>query len=146
MTRLAVAIVLAAATCAAAPSTRPTSAPTGKFKLGTIRAEAVRECSGIVASRKHPGVFWVHNDGGHPATLYAITRRGELIREFPVAATNTDWEDIATDNDGRLYIADTGNNQRRRREVAVHRLDEPDPHAAATRGKPVPLRVNATWR
>ena len=110
---------------------RPPSQP--KFRVGTVKADAIRERSGLVASRRHPGVFWTLSDGGNPAALYAITREGDLIREYPVAAKNVDWEDLAIDDDGRLYIADVGNNQRDRKEVQVLRVDEPDPRAAPAR-------------
>jgi hypothetical protein len=122
-----------------------------KFRVGRITAPAIPESSGLVASRKHPGVFWTHNDSGNPAALFAVTREGQLIREFPVDAKNVDWEDIALDDAGRLYIADLGNNDRRRTEVQVYRVDEPDPGtvaAAATKSttRPAPLRVTRTWR
>src|SRR5687768_5857115 len=31
-------------------------------RVGRIEHEPVRESSGIAASRRHPGVFWTHND------------------------------------------------------------------------------------
>jgi hypothetical protein len=72
--------------------------------------------------------FWAHNDSGNPAALYAITREGELIREYAVdGAPNVDWEDLATDDAGHLYVADVGNNGGQRKEVHVYRIDEPDP-------------------
>jgi hypothetical protein len=130
-----------------AAGNEPQTSPT--FRIGRITAPAIPESSGLVASRKHAGVFWTHNDSGNPPALFAITRKGELIREFPVDAKNVDWEDVALDDAGRLYIADMGNNNRKRTEVQVYRVDEPDPGAAAaTRPttRPAPLRVSRTWR
>jgi hypothetical protein len=129
---------------AAAPAPRPASRPS--FKLGTIKPEALRECSGLVASRRHAGVFWALNDSGNPPALFAITRDGELIREYPVSAKNVDWEDLAVDDDGHLYIADVGNNRRDRKEVLVMRVDEPDPRAPLTARVPAPVRVTQSWR
>ena len=60
--------------------------------------------TGIAASRRHAGVFWIHNDSGNPPALYAVRRDGSLIREYTVAAPNLDWEDIAGDDEGRLYV------------------------------------------
>jgi hypothetical protein len=125
------------------------SEPGSKFRVGRITAQAIPESSGLVASRKHAGVFWTHNDSGNPPALFAITRQGELIHEFPVDAKNVDWEDIALDAAGRIYIADMGNNNRRRTEVQVYRVDEPDPGAVGTTRpttRPAPLRVTRTWR
>ena len=108
-------------------ATAEASKPPALKLVGKLNYRPLVEISGIVASRKHDGVFWVHNDGGSGPAIYAVNREGKLLAEFPVAAINTDWEDIALDAAGRLYIADTGNNNRNRRQVTIYRLDEPDP-------------------
>jgi hypothetical protein len=36
--------------------------------------------------------------------------------------TNTDWEDLAQDRSGALYIGDFGNNRNQRRDLAIYRL------------------------
>lgn len=95
--------------------------------LGRLDHPPIREASGIVASRLHPGIFWVHNDSGNESVLFAVRRDGTLVREFKVAAPNVDWEDIAIDDKGELYIADTGNNNALLPSRAVYVLDEPDP-------------------
>ena len=60
-------------------------------RVGRIEHEPVRESSGIAASRRHPGVFWTHNDKGDAARLYAIDGTGKLLAEFAVDARNDDW-------------------------------------------------------
>jgi hypothetical protein len=118
-----------------------------KFKLGRIDHKAVTESSGLAASRKHPGVYWTHNDSGNGAFVFAITREGSFLAEYPVATVrNNDWEAVATDDQGHLYIADIGNNDLKRDRAIVYRLDEPDPAAAGAKGKGPPLRVNQVWR
>jgi hypothetical protein len=93
-----------------------------------IASPQIGESSGLVKSRTHPGVFWTHNDSGDEPRIFAITARGELIREIPVeGARNVDWEDIAIDDAGHLYLADVGNNLNRRRHLKVYRVPEPDP-------------------
>ena len=109
------------------------AAPGPLQRLGRLDHPPIREASGIVASRRHPGVFWVHNDSGNAAALFAVKRDGTLVREYAVRAPNLDWEDIATDDDGHLYIGDIGNNGKRLRIRAIYRLDEPDPAAAGRR-------------
>ena len=42
---------------------------------------------------------------------------------------NVDWEDITHDDQGRLWLGDIGNNNSGRRDLAVHRLPEPDPNS-----------------
>ena len=127
-------------------STKPSDPPVAsKFRVGRITAPQIPESSGIVASRKHAGVFWTHNDSDNPPSLFAITRDGQLIREYPVEAKNVDWEDIALDDAGHLFIADMGNNRRKRTEVQVYRVDEPDPRQPI-HGRVPSLRVTRSWR
>lgn len=117
-----------------------------KFRQGQLKGEGLAECSGIVASRRHEGVFWALNDSGNAPVLYAITHDGKPIAEFPVQAKNEDWEDLSIDDEGRLYIGEIGNNTRKRESLAVYRVNEPDPHAAAGKAAKAPLRVNRVWR
>jgi hypothetical protein len=138
-----------ATTSPAVPAALPE--PVGsRFRLGRLASKGLDESSGIVASSAHPGVYWTHNDSGNPPELFAVTREGGAIRTYAVAAKNDDWEDIATDGQGRLLIADIGNNDHNRKRVFVHRLPEPDPtFPPATAGrraaKEPPLRVEQTW-
>ena len=88
----------------------------------------ITESSGIAVSRKDAGVFWTHNDGGgRRQVLYAMTRHGKPLAEFRVTgAVLDDWEDIAADDKGHLFIGDVGNNDAKRTSISVHEIDEPD--------------------
>src|SRR5688500_9950833 len=97
-----------------APGADGDAKPKPKVRAGTIEAKALSESSGLAASRKHEGVFWSANDSGNDPVLYAMTGEGASVAEFPVDATNTDWEDLATDDAGHLYVAGVGNNARDR--------------------------------
>ena len=83
--------------------------------------------SGLVRSRQFSGVYWVHNDSGNPPALFAVKRDGTLIREYRINVANVDWEDIATDDHGHLYIGEIGNNDSRLPLRAIYQVDEPDP-------------------
>ena len=109
-------------------------------RLGRLDAPALREASGIVRSRRHADTFWVHNDSGNLPTLFAVQRDGHLIQSFRVAAPALDWEDVATDDAGHLYVGEIGNNDLRLRVRAIYRFDEPDPRRPATG----PLRLTAS--
>ena len=95
--------------------------------LGEFDARVVPEASGVVRDRRRPDVFWVHNDSGNPPALIAVGRDARVIRSFDLAAPNLDWEDVATDDRGRIYIGDIGDNKGLLRLRAIYRFDEPDP-------------------
>jgi len=103
-----------------------------------IRDPRIKESSGVVASRRY-SVFWTHNDGGGPKkqVLYAIDREGNTRASFAViGVTLHDWEDIAIDSAGHLYIGDIGNNDSKRDALAVYEIEEPNPQAGAERISP----------
>src|SRR5215211_2680144 len=97
-----------------------------------IRDPRIKESSGVAASRRYTDVFWTHNDGGgsKKQVLYAIDREGNTRASFSIVdVTLHDWEDIAIDNDGHLYIGDIGNNDSKRNALTVYEIDEPNPQA-----------------
>ena len=103
-------------------------APTGPLEpLGRLSDPAIREASGIVQSRRHPDIFWVHNDSGNPPLLFAVRLDGSLVRKYKVQVPNIDWEDIAADDRGHLYLGEIGNNEHLLPLRAVYQFDEPDP-------------------
>jgi hypothetical protein len=108
--------------------------------LGRFDAEAIPEASGIVKSRRFPGIFWVHNDSGNPPLLFAVRSDGRIVRRFRLAVPNLDWEDITIDDQGHLYLGDIGNNGGVLTVRVIYRIDEPDPSSAADR----PLTASAT--
>lgn len=90
----------------------------------------VREPSGIVASRAHADILWTHGDSGRAPVLFAVDPQGALVAEITVAdVENVDWEAIALDDQGNLWIGDIGNNTSSRKDLVVYRIAEPDPHA-----------------
>ena len=111
--------------------------------IGRLDPNRVREASGIVKSRRYPGIFWTHGDSLNPAVLYAFRLDGELVAEVAVPeAPNTDWEDIAIDDSGHLYIGDLGNNFGLFAWRFVYVIDEPDPFA----DPPTPAKVTRRYR
>jgi MYXO-CTERM domain-containing protein len=106
----------------------------------TIQPVQLDEISGLVVSQTQPDVFWVHNDSGDGPSLYAVNPTdGQLIGTWQVAGADAvDWEDLAgADCDhqdsarGRcLFIADMGNNSKRRTDQVIYRVREPDASSA----------------
>lgn len=90
--------------------------PNKPNKTGTL-FQAGTEASGLVASRKQPGVYWMHGDNG--ANLYAIDTTGKLLGQWEVTSSARfffiyNWEDIAIEatssGPDRIWIGDIGNH------------------------------------
>lgn len=111
----------------------------------------IEEMSGIVKVPGRDNTYWVHNDSGDSARIFAITAEGKSIlptysrftsygdepeqgkeqwQGFPVLdAKNVDWEDIAIDKN-YLYLADMGNNSNSRRDLGIYLVSKIDPTAS----------------
>ena len=100
--------------------------------VGPITDPALTEISGIHAGIRNPGVWWVHNDSGDTARVFALDGTGAVRGTFVFSgATATDWEDIAivpgaTAGTGAMYLGDIGDNPANRSEVQIYRVAEPD--------------------
>ncbi len=95
------------------------------YRLRDADSKDLKEASGLILSRTRPDVFWTHNDGAR-AELYALDHDGNLLQTVEVAGFDPeDFEDIAADGGGNLYLSDTGDNRERRSEVKVVRVREP---------------------
>lgn len=78
----------------------------------------LHENSGLVQRRG--GGFWAIADSGSAPVLYAIDPKGSIVGSHRLKIPeNIDWEDIASDRAGRLFIGDIGDNHARRDELNV---------------------------
>jgi hypothetical protein len=98
-------------------------------RSGTFRQPRLSESSGVVASRRYPGVFWTLNDSGNRPEIFATDSTGRDLGVYAVTgAANYDWEAITLGPCGTgecLYIVDTGDNDEIRRSVRLYRVPEP---------------------
>jgi hypothetical protein len=125
-----------------------TAAPAPQL-LFHITDPRIDEASGIARGVASPGVVYVQNDSGDSARFFALdARTGETLATYTVPdATNVDWEDIAVARDRRgvpsVWLADIGDNDGRRPEIRVYRVDEPHVHAggSAVTGAPEVWRL-----
>ena len=83
--------------------------------------ERLAETSGLVADPD--GGYEVVADSGNPSTVYRLDERCAVTGERDVPHRGRDVEDLARTPDGTLWLADTGDNGRRRDTIAVLRLD-----------------------
>lgn len=99
-----------------------------------VRSSLITEASGVVASRRRAGWFWVHNDSGDVPRIFGVGPDGQ-VQVVPISGARAlDWEDIAPDHtaagDG-LWLADIGDNFANRPNVVLYRVPEPASTAAS---------------
>ncbi len=98
---------------------------------GIVLSTALEEASGVAASRRVDDVWWVHNDSGDSARVFAIRTTGQTLGEYVLSgASAIDWEDIAVgpgpvSGVSYLYVGDIGDNAKSRASVQVYRVPEP---------------------
>jgi hypothetical protein len=128
------------------PADLPTLA-TQSQSLGPLQDTTIDESSGLALSLQNPGLYWTHNDSGGKPILYAIDEQGRTVATLHIdGARNIDWEDLASgpNDQGQptLFIADIGDNLRRRDLVQVYEVPEPklprttSPESIALSAKP----------
>lgn len=125
---LAGAALVVATGCAEVPAAQQQAgAPFGPgVAVGRLSSREMREVSGLVASARHPGHYWMHNDSGDEARIFAVDSVGRLVATVAiVGARNRDWEDIARRGD-TLFIADIGDNAGVHPEFVVYTVMEPE--------------------
>jgi len=108
------------------------------------------EASGVTASWLNPTVVWLHGDSGTAAKLYAVREDGTFLGTLSLSGTTlVDPEDIATAPCPAaplwpcLWLADTGDNNHTRNDVALYAIAEPE---VAADPPFVSLSTDAIWR
>lgn len=96
------------------------------LRVARVQDSEISEGSALTASAFHPELYWVVNDSGHDPELFLISAKGETAGKVRIeGAVNRDWETLAADGEGRLWIGDTGNNGNERKDLTVFEIREP---------------------
>ena len=91
----------------------------------TSLSDDLEENSGMVHYAN--GVLYFINDSGNDPILYRYDTATNTYGEFEILnASNVDWEDLATDDSGNIYIGDFGNNDNRRRDLKIYKAVNPE--------------------
>jgi hypothetical protein len=86
----------------------------------------IDESSGLAVSVHHPHTLWTVNDSGDSARVFAVdTRTGATVGVHTFDATVRDVEALAITPQGRMLVADIGDNGARRDVVRVFWFAEP---------------------
>lgn len=93
----------------------------GQQIVGSLPKE-LEELSGLVFINDTTLV--AHNDGGHENVLFFLNTKGEVIHTCKLYnAKNIDWEDITYDGQKFLYVGDIGNNENKRKDLCIYRVN-----------------------
>lgn len=119
---------------ASQPASQPATAPAHR-QVAMADTDDIPESSGVVASRRNPGVYWTHNDSGDAPRVWAVRltppdRARRVARVLGCVelrgASSADWEDIAWGAGSRVYLLDGGDNPPcDRGNKRIHRFVEP---------------------
>lgn len=90
---------------------------------------SINESSGLAVDPARGGGFFTHNDSGDTARFFRLSADGKLAATYSLKGVRAvDWEDMCGVRLGRtewLYLADVGDNARRRASIQVHRVKTP---------------------
>ncbi|WP_456696758.1 hypothetical protein [Aeromicrobium sp. P5_D10] len=100
----------------------------------------ITESSGLVMSRDHEGLLYTVNDSGNDPLIFAVQlSTGKTVGTAAPDRDFADAEALSIDNESTLWVADTGDNDRVRSDVALYAFAEPGPGDAVVAAKRYPL-------
>ncbi|MDR7210387.1 SdiA-regulated domain-containing protein [Flavobacterium piscis] len=83
----------------------------------------LKEVSGITYFPESKLIYTLE-DRGNPNKIYALNSEGQLEKIITITnAENIDWEDITKDKNNNLYIGDFGNNDNKRRDLCIYKIN-----------------------
>ena len=98
------------------------SCDTGNLTVVADLPKALNEVSGI-ETVSNSDLIWMLNDSGNASTLYGLNITGKIEKEININVKNNDWEDLASDTKGNLYIGDFGNNAKKRKQFSIIKIN-----------------------
>lgn len=130
MKRIVLVPLLACAMGCAQKMQYRTLEPLGSFSSG------LEEVSGIAPAS--PGTYWVIEDSGNPDEIHLVDSTARSIKSLKIDnAKNKDWEELAKDGQGNLYIGDFGNNGNNREDLTIYKVPASELEKKAPRAEKI---------
>ena len=97
----------------------------GQLKIIADLPKALKEVSGteIVTGSEY---IWMINDSGNSSELFGLSEKGKIKKQIYLEKKNHDWEDLTSDEKGNIYIGDFGNNENKRRNLRILKIEKSD--------------------
>ena len=110
-------------------------------KVSEISDSRIEESSGLVVSSEHEDLAYTVNDAGNDPIVYAVRiSTGEVVGTTLVGGGDVaDSESIAIDGNGRMWLADLGDNDEERDDTALYAFPEPGPGDHSVDAKRFPI-------
>ena len=121
-TAVAAAVVVAVTAVPVRAGATPSPTPGRATPVCDVRGGPLAEISGMVATDDG---FVVVNDGVDDEDgrrIFFLDSECSVVRSVPYPSQPRDTEDLAVDADGTVWVADTGDNGRSRKTIAVWKL------------------------
>lgn len=81
-------------------------------------------------------LIWTIEDAGNDNHLYGLNEDGSIKQDITITnASNIDWEDITSDEQGNLYIGDFGNNNEKRKLFRILKINTKDLNKAEVKAE-----------
>jgi hypothetical protein len=97
-------------------------------EISRLSDPRIEESSGLVISPEHEDLAYTINDGDDAIVFAIKISTGDVVGTTRVRGGETDYtESIAIDGDGRMWLADLGDNDQERGDAALYRFPEPGP-------------------
>jgi hypothetical protein len=98
----------------------------GKLQVIADLPGTLKEVSGIEYFAGD-SIVWTINDSRNPPEIYGFDLNSQKIDKVIRLknASNIDWEDLATDTIGNLYVGDFGNNASNREDLTIYGMGNP---------------------
>ena len=109
-----------------------------QFEVMATLPSELDEGSGIEIT---DNTLWSFNDNSGKERLYQFDHEGRLLKELKIDVQKTDWEDIAQDESGNLYLGEFGNNDNDRRDLKIYKLSA-DNLTATSKVKPATINFS----
>jgi len=85
----------------------------------------LEEISGLIKTKNNQ--FLAITDSGNPPYIYVLDSAGNIVKTVQVSnAKNVDWETITKNDHGIVYVGDIGNNENKRKDLAIYAIFEED--------------------
>ncbi|WP_299114445.1 hypothetical protein [uncultured Winogradskyella sp.] len=81
-------------------------------------------------------LIWTIQDSGNNSNLYALNTKGKIVKDITITnASNIDWEDLTSDEDGNIYIGDFGNNNEKRKIFRILKIKHQNLNHGSTKAE-----------